>query len=139
MSHRRAEWKRVDAPLARANDRFLRAISRIRSEAAFNSKTVSAAQVAKPWLALAPVLETFDAAVKKIGLPGSAGRDVATVVELNEQLIGVLTHMTISSFIPDYDVPGLVTPWPTALAPRFVVLQSKLAHDLGLPLAQVNI
>jgi hypothetical protein len=140
VSHReREKWKRVDAPLASANNRFLRAVSLIRSDAAFNSKTVTAAQVSKPCLALAPVLETFDAAVVRIGLGGSAGRDVATVVALNQQLIGMLTHMTIPSFIVDYDVPGLITPWPTSLAPRYVALQSALAHDLGLPPAQVQI
>jgi len=140
VSHRqREQWKRVDAPLAGANSGFLRAVSLIRSEAAFNSKTVTAAQVAKPCLALAPVLEKFDAAVERIGLGGSAGRDVAAVVALNDRLIDMLTHMTIPSFIDDYDIPGLVTPWPTSLAPRFVALQSLLAHDLGLRPAQVQI
>ena len=140
VSHRQREkWKRVDAPLASANNRFLRAISLIRSDAAFNSKTVTAAQVSKPCLALVPALETFDGAVARIGLGGSAGRDVATVVALNRQLIGILSHMTIASFIVDYDVPGLITPWPTPLAARYVALQPALARDLGLPPAQVQI
>jgi len=137
--HQREKWKRVDAPLASANNRFLRAVSLIRSDAAFNRKAVTAAQVSKPCLALVPALETFDRGVARIGLGGSAGRDVATVVALNQQLIGILSQMTIASFIVDYDVPGLITPWPTPLAPRYVALQSALARDLGLPPAQVQI
>jgi len=137
--HQRQEWKRVDAPLAAANDHFLRALSQIRSRAAWNSKTVTAAQVEKPCHALAPAIENFDTAAARIGLTGAAGRDLASVISLNRQLVGLLTNMTVSEFIPDYDVPGLITPWPTPLASRFAALQSALAHDLGLPSAQVQI
>jgi hypothetical protein len=95
--------------------------------------------VRRPCLALVPAVEAFDRGLEALGSTGRSETDALVVLALDVKLLAVLENISIARFRSEFDVPGLVTPWPSSLASQYLRLQAALAKDLGLPESQVTI
>jgi hypothetical protein len=122
-AHQMARFKVVDGAFSVADAKWTGALSHLSS-----SPTV--AQLSKPSVAFIPAIKTFDTGLAKIGFSGRAKTDVATVIKLNKELIGVLGSIhSVKSFETQF----------SALNSKYFAVQNALAKDLGIPAGDVQV
>ena len=133
-------WNTLEVPFASSTQRFSAGLFGLRADGAWNSSAVTAAQLAAPFAAYAPAVERFDAGLRAIPFAGATKTDIDDLLGLDAKFLPILTHMTKSEFISQYDVPyTLITPWPQSLAKQFLSVQASLARDLGAPANELTI
>jgi hypothetical protein len=118
-----AKFTGLDKTFAAADHKWTDAI-----EALHSSSPASAAS--KPSVAFIPAIKTFDSGLVKVGFTGGAATTAASIVALNNQLIGVLGSIkSLPAFESQFG----------KLFPKYLPLQAALAKDLGIPAADVTI
>jgi hypothetical protein len=118
-----ARFKAVEGPFSAADSKWATALSNL-------SGNATVAQVSKPSLAFIPALKAFDTGLKRVGFKGAGATDVATIVKLNGQLIGILSSVrSVKSFESQF----------SALDPKYFAVQQSFAKYLGIPTGDVII
>lgn len=116
-----AQFKKADAAFAGPLAKW---------SATMTASAPTLSRVKKADAAFVPAIKAFDTALGKIAFTGKTVHDIATLVKLNKQEIGVLANVTnMSGFMGGME----------KLSPQFAAVQSALGKDLGIATGEVMV
>lgn len=118
-----SRFKAIEGPFGAADSKWTNALSSL-------NQNSPVAKLSKPSLAFVPAIKTFDSALAKIGFSGAGASDVATIVKLNNQLVGILSNIhSVKSFESQFG----------PLGQKYFTVQQSFAKYLGIPTGEVII